>query len=104
MLAVLGRDPDPTFPDVKTAKEQGFDVELDMWRGIAAPKGTPARSCARLQDAIQKTVASPEFVEAGKTVGFRPAFLPAEDFGKVIASDDKKLSEVMGQLGMKKTQ
>jgi tripartite-type tricarboxylate transporter receptor subunit TctC len=104
ILAVLGRERDPIFPDVPTAKEQGFDVELDMWRGIAAPKDTPAEIVAVLQAAIQDTVASPEFVEAGKTVGFRPAFLPAEDFGKVIASDDKKLSEVMGQLGMKKTQ
>ena len=65
-----------------------------MWRGIAAPKDTPADVVAVLQAAIQDTVASPEFVEAGKTVGFRPAFLPAKDFGQVIASDDKKLSEV----------
>ena len=103
ILAVLGRERDPIFPDVPTAKEQGFDVQLDMWRGIAAPKDTPADVVAVLQAAIQDTVASPEFVEAGKTVGFRPAFLPAEDFGKLIASDDKKLGEVMAQLGMKKT-
>ena len=103
ILATLGRERDPIFPDVPTAKEQGFDVQLDMWRGIAAPKDTPADVVAILQAAIQDTVASPEFVEAGKTVGFRPAFLPASDFGQVIANDDKKLSEVMSQLGMKKT-
>jgi tripartite-type tricarboxylate transporter receptor subunit TctC len=103
ILAVLGRERDPVFPDVPTAKEQGFDVQLDMWRGIAAPKDTPADVVAVLQAAIQDTVASPEFAEAGKTVGFRPAFLPASEFGQVIATDDKKLSEVMAQLGMKKT-
>lgn len=102
ILAVLGRDRDPIFPDVPTAKEQGFDVQLDMWRGIAAPKDTPADVVAKLQKAIEETVASPEFIEAGKTVGFRPAFLPAPDFGTLIASDDKKLGEVMGQLGLKK--
>ncbi|WP_088347691.1 MULTISPECIES: tripartite tricarboxylate transporter substrate binding protein [Rhodomicrobium] len=104
IIAVLGRERDPIFPDVPTAKEQGFDVQLDMWRGIAAPKDTPPEVVAKLQKAIEETVASPEFVEAGKTVGFRPAFLPAPDFGKLIASDDKKLGEVMSQLGMKKTQ
>lgn len=104
ILAVLGRERDPIFPNVPTAKEQGFNIELDMWRGIAAPKDTPADVVAILQAAIQDTVASPEFVKAGKTVGFRPAFLPAKDFGQLIASDDKKLGEVMSQLGMKKAQ
>jgi tripartite-type tricarboxylate transporter receptor subunit TctC len=104
ILAVLGRDRDPIFPDVPTAKEQGFDVQLDMWRGVAAPKGTPAEVVAVLQAAIEDTVASPEFIEAGKTVGFRPAFMPAQDFGQLIARDDKKLGEIMTQLGMKKTQ
>ncbi len=104
IIAVLGRERDPIFPDVPTAKEQGFDVQLDMWRGIAAPKDTPADVVAKLQKAIEETVASPEFSEAGKTVGFRPAFMPANDFGILIASDDKKLGDVMSQLGMKKSQ
>ena len=40
--------------------------------------------------------------DAGKTIGFTPAYLPAEDFGALIASDDAKLAQVMGELGLKK--
>jgi tripartite-type tricarboxylate transporter receptor subunit TctC len=102
VLAMLGSIRDPIFPDVKTAKEQGFDVALDMWRGIAVPRGTPRPIIAKLQESIQKTVQSPEFKDAGKNIGFTAAYLPAEEFGKVIASDDSRLAQVMAQIGMKK--
>ena len=32
----------PELPDVRTIKEQGFDIEIDSWLGLAVPKGTPA--------------------------------------------------------------
>jgi tripartite-type tricarboxylate transporter receptor subunit TctC len=102
VLAVLGGARDPIFPDAPTAKEEGFDLALDMWRGIAVPKGTPEAVVTTLQDAVKKTVESPEFQAAGKNIGFTPAYLPAEDFGKVIAEDDKRLAEVMKDIGLKK--
>ena len=40
--------------------------------------------------------------EAGKNLGFVPAYLPADEFGKLIASDDARLTEVMADLGLKK--
>lgn len=102
VIAVLGASREPVFPDVPTAEEQGYKVALDMWRGIAAPKGTPKAVVTKLQDAIKKTIESSEFVAAGKTVGFTPAYLPADDFGKLIASDDQRLADVMAELGLKK--
>lgn len=103
ILASLSAERDPVFPDVPTAKEQGYDVQLELWRGISAPKGTPADVVAKLEKAIGETVASPEFAEAGKTLGFRPAFLPAAKFEALVSEDDKKVAELMDKLGMKKT-
>ncbi len=102
ILAVLGTVRDPVLPDVPTAKELGFPVALDMWRGIAVPEGTPKPVIAKLQQAIKDSVQSPGFADAGKTIGFTPAYLPAEDFGALIASDDAKLAQVMAELGLKK--
>jgi tripartite-type tricarboxylate transporter receptor subunit TctC len=102
VLAVLGSRREPVFPDVPTAQEQGYAVALDMWRGVAVPKGTPAPVIARLQDAVRRTVESAEFKEAGTKIGFTPAYLPADKFGELIASDDKKLGDVMKELGLKK--
>ncbi len=102
VLAVLGSKRDPVFPDAPTASELGHAVALDMWRGIAVPKGTPRPVIARLQDAIKRTVDSQPFRDAGKAIGFTPAYLPADDFGKLIANDDAKLAQLMTDLGLKK--
>jgi tripartite-type tricarboxylate transporter receptor subunit TctC len=102
VLAVLGSKRDPIFPDIATATELGYSVQLDMWRGIATPKDTPKAVIAKLEDAIKKTVESDPFKDAGKTIGFMPAYLGSADFDKLIASDDAKLAQIMADLGMKK--
>ncbi len=102
VLAVTSDTRVPVLPDVPTAKEQGFDVDVVMWRGVAAPKGTPKAAIAKLQDAIRKVVASPDFKEHSAKLGFEPAFLPADEFGKLIAQDDASIARLMGQLGLKK--
>src|SRR6266568_100934 len=102
VLAVLGSRRDPIFHDVPTADELGYAVSLDMWRGIAVPTGAPKPIVASLQDAIKRTVDSQGFKDAGKAIGYVPAYLGADDFGKLIASDDAKLAKVMTDLGLKK--
>jgi tripartite-type tricarboxylate transporter receptor subunit TctC len=102
VLAGLGSERDPILPDVSTARELGYDVALDMWRGIAVPKGTPAPVIATLEAAIKKTVASSDFADAGTKIGFKPAFLPHDQFATLIASDDARLAKLMADLGMKK--
>ena len=102
VLAVLGSKRDPIFPDIVTASETGYSVALDMWRGVAAPKGTPKAVVTKLQNAIKQTIESQPFGDAGKAIGFTPSYLSADDFGKLIARDDAKLAQVMTDLGLKK--
>jgi len=102
VLAMLGEKRDPIFADVPTAKELGFPVALDMWRGIAVPAGTPKPVIAKLQDSIKTSVETVAFKDAGKSIGFAPAYLPAQDFAKLIASDDVRLAQLMDELGLKK--
>ena len=102
LLAVLIRRRDPALPEVPTAKEQGFDVSLEAWRGIAAPKGTPRATIAALEKAIHATVESSEFQKASEHLGVHPAFLPADEFGALIASEDAFLARMMQTIGLKK--
>jgi tripartite-type tricarboxylate transporter receptor subunit TctC len=103
VLAVLSGKRDPAFVDVPTAAEQGVNVMADAWRGIAVPKGTPRTVIARLEDAIRKTVASPEFGKAGESLSVAPAFLPADDFGRLISKEDAELAQIIQTLGLKKS-
>ncbi|MDB5953826.1 tripartite tricarboxylate transporter substrate binding protein [Ramlibacter sp.] len=102
VLAVLVDQRDPALPDVPTAREQGVDVSLAAWRGIAVPKGTPRQAVAALEGAIRKTVESAEFASAAERLGVHPAFLPALEFGELIAHEDAQLAELMQAIGLKK--
>src|SRR5262245_30746221 len=87
-LASLTSARDPALPDVPTARELGVDVSLEAWRGIALPKGAPAPVVALLEDAIRKTVESPEFAQGTEKLFVRPAFLPAKEFAELVAKED----------------
>lgn len=102
LLAVLIPARDPALPDVPTAREQGFDVSLEAWRGIAVPRGTPRPVIAALESAIRRTIESPEFVKGSENLGVRPAFLPAPEFGDLIAREDADLARLMQLIGLKK--
>lgn len=103
ILAVLGSIPDPAFPKVKTAKQQGVNVEMELWRGVSGPKGMPKAVVAKLTDAIKKVVESPEFKDAGKKIGFTPAYLGPDAFTKMLAKDDANIGAVMKSVGLKKS-
>lgn len=100
LLAALTPARDPGLPNVPTAREQGVDVALEAWRGIAVPAGTPKPVIAALEDAIRKTVESPEFAKESETLNVRPAFLPAAKFGALISREDFELAETMRAIGI----
>ena len=102
LLAALIPNRDPALPGVPTAREQGFDVSVEAWRGIAVPHGTPHPVISVLEAAIRTTVESGEFQKASENLGVRPAFLPADTFSELIAKEDVALSRLMLLIGLKK--
>jgi tripartite-type tricarboxylate transporter receptor subunit TctC len=102
LLAALTQNRDPAWPNVPTAREQGFDAALDAWRGVAVPRGTPPAAIAALEGAIRRTVESQEFRKAAENLGVRPAFLPADEFSELISKEDASLSRLMQLIGLKK--
>jgi len=77
-LAITGAKRSPALPDVPTMAEAGVPgYEVYEWNAIFAPAGTPAPVLAKLADAIQKAVQSPEFRErvaslGGELTGYGP--------------------------------
>lgn len=101
-LAALIPRRDSALPDVPTALEQGVDVSLEAWRGIAVPKGTAIGVIAVLEHAIRRTVESLDFVRSSEKYAVRPAFLPAAEFAELIAKEDVELARLMQLIGLKK--
>ncbi len=49
------------FPDLPTVKEQGFDVVVHKFRGLAGPKGLPADIIAIWDKAVPQLLADPDY-------------------------------------------
>src|SRR5262245_2806330 len=101
-IAALIPARDPALGDVPTAREQGVDVALEAWRGIAVPHGTPKAVITQLESAIRATVAAPEFQQASERLGVRPAYMPAAQFAELIAREDTAIARLMQAIGMRK--
>lgn len=102
VLAALIPRRDPALPDAPTAREQGLDVSLEAWRGIAVPRGTPIGVIAILEHAIRTSVESPEFARASEKLAVRPAYLPAAGFAELIAREDADIARLLQVIGLKK--
>lgn len=102
ILTVVSAQRDALLPDVPTAQELGHKVALDAWRGIAVPKGTPKSVVAMLENAIRLTVQSADFASASEKLYVKPAFMPATEFGILIAKEDAELAKLMQLIGLKK--
>jgi tripartite-type tricarboxylate transporter receptor subunit TctC len=102
MIAMTAGEHLAAFPNVPTAKEEGVDVEMSMWRGLAAPKGTPMPVIMKLQDAAKKATESPHFKATLAKLGANVSFLDQDAFGKLIVKDDGRLDKIMTGLGLKK--
>lgn len=100
VLAVTGAERVDLLPDVPTAKEAGVDINITMWRGLAAPAGTPKEVIAKLEAAAKAAVNSAAFQDASGKIGFTPAFMGADDFGALIARDDKFYGDLLARLGL----
>jgi tripartite-type tricarboxylate transporter receptor subunit TctC len=98
-ICVTGSERVSILPDTPTCDEAGASgLNLTMWRGLAAPKGTPPEVIARLQEAAREATEDPAFQDLAVNIGFEPAFLPAEEFGQIISSDDEVIREIVGGI------
>ncbi|WP_159917314.1 tripartite tricarboxylate transporter substrate binding protein [Pantoea sp. 18069] len=77
------------LPDVPTLKEQGFDVEIDSWIGLAFPKGTPAAIRERMEKVAMTAAASAQLAPILETAGVDPAALTGAEYrSKLIEGRD----------------
>ena len=86
------------FPDVPTVKEQGINFAMGMWRGLAAPKGTPPDALKKLHDAFKKGMEDPAFKKSAADMAVSIHYLGPEDFGKLMASEDKVYADLVKEV------
>ncbi|WP_245944961.1 Bug family tripartite tricarboxylate transporter substrate binding protein [Pelagibacterium lacus] len=87
--------------DVPTCHDAGAEgLDITMWRGLVAPEGTPPEVVSYLEDLARTATESGSFADIAVNLGFTPAFLPADEFGELIATDDAIIGQLMTDLGL----
>jgi len=95
-LAISSDKPHPLLPDVPPLHElQLGNLDIDMWYGVLAPKGTPKALVERLNGELKSILALPEVRSAFETQGMTPAHSSAQEFGTLIERDAVRWAEVI---------
>lgn len=72
LIAVAGERRNPSFPDVETFKENGFNLSAVSWYAFYAPVGTPPDRVTQLSNLIIDIVKDPEMSKKLIDMGLEP--------------------------------
>ncbi|WP_428769234.1 tripartite tricarboxylate transporter substrate binding protein [Treponema sp. HNW] len=100
VLAILSDKHSSVVPDVKTAKEQGFDVIAQGWGGFAVPKNTPAEIIEYLDGISEKAVNSESVKKLLKDRGFEFAYLHGKDMDTVAQKELNNYGTLIPKLNI----
>jgi len=91
----------PQFPDVPTLSESGLKgVDVDMWYGFFAPKGTPTDVVTRLNQEIVAILDSPEARTAFEAQGLIPATSTPAALAEIVVRDRARWADVVAKRGI----
>jgi tripartite-type tricarboxylate transporter receptor subunit TctC len=84
------------LPNLPTLSEAGWgEINVDMWYGIFAPKGSSAEWVTRLNREVQFLLALPEVRSAFQTQGMDPAGSTPEAFRQLVEKDAIRWSRLI---------
>lgn len=100
LLAVAGDERLPQFPELETVKEQGVDLSVRKFRGLAGPKGTPPDVIAAWEAAIPKLLEDPEYKKLYLENSLQPGFMPHADYVRFMDEFGKETAAFLKQSGV----
>lgn len=100
LLGVFADERHPTFPDVPTVAEQGFNVAPASFGGLLVRKGTPAPVVAKLAAACDGAAHDDAYRQAAKLAA-QPVkyYAGPEAFGTRLQQDIDTKGRLLKQLG-----
>lgn len=100
-LAVASGKRSAVLPDVPTVSEQGLSgYDVGTWWGLVAPAGTPRDIIQRAESVVLPFLRSPSTAARFLEMGLDPGELGAEAFQRYIASETKRLADVVQRAGL----
>jgi len=100
LLAVVGDERMPQFPDVATVKEQGIDLSVRKFRGLAGPKGLPPDVVARWETAVRQLLDDPEYKKLYIEDGLQPGFMAHDQYVAFMNEFGSETAAFLKQSGV----
>jgi putative tricarboxylic transport membrane protein len=102
VLAVASEKRLDVLPNVPTYREQGFNLVLFQWRGVAMRAGGPAPVVEKLVSTLKAAAATPEFIKYMKNTNQFPADIYGDAAQKYVLKEIKDTDERLRKLGLNK--
>ena len=103
ILVVPTAERNAVIPDVPTARELGYDAELDLFRGLSVPPGTPSAIKGVLANAMRQAALSDAFMALAEKKGFTVSPSGPEEFSSYLSQEDAKVEEILKGAGLYKS-
>ena len=100
-LASPERLPGP-LGDIPTWRELGVNAIGNNWRGVAAPKGTPAQQVRFWEETLRKMANTPEWKSQTEKNLWVGNFMGASDSVAEYKRQYVELKEILTELGLAK--
>ena len=100
LLATLTPARLPRLPQLPTAREQGVELSVTKFRGLAGPKNLPPAVLLAWERGIEAVLADPEYRREYERDALVPAFMAHEQAGKFTAAFAAELGASLRELGI----
>jgi putative tricarboxylic transport membrane protein len=102
ILAVLSDKRLDMLPNVPTAKEQGVDIVVRKFRGLAAPKGISPEATSALEAGLKKVLADPAFKKSYTQNNLIPSLMGHKEAMAFTDQFATEVTQTMKELGVVK--
>lgn len=100
ILAVLSDEPISAFPDLPTAKSQGYDVTGYNWRGFYTGGDVSDEAYNAWVEKLKTLYDSDAWKDSARASGLEPIWRGSDEFEAYVVEQDKKMAEISREIGV----
>lgn len=101
MIASAGPVRVADLPDVPTMREQGYDIAVDSYLGVGAPKGVPEDIRSKLEAAVIQVVGSDDFKQFLRSPhGMDATPLNGAEYKQLLVDGKEKMGKLIKELNI----
>ena len=100
MIAIAGDERDTRCPDVKTFKEQGYDLNTGVWMAVYLPEGTQKEKVEILHDAFKQTLEDEEFLEMAKNLELNLMYMSGDEIDQRLKDEGFFYQNLFKEIGI----